>query len=304
MLDVALEVPLRAFTFGRCWQRGDPGDAGIEVLGDPLDRAPLARRVTPFEDHDDALPLRAHPLLELDEFRLQANQFFLVETPRQPFGSRGLDLTGRGLRLAVLVRHRRSSLLLGMDVPGKRQVILADISRPGQPSGTSRSSSAVSSRQARREAVPRDREPHGRCPASGHEPHPAEDPRRRMLIVSASSRLAGRGAPGDRSQTPRARLAGAAATEDPQARTALIGSAHAARARPPIGAPRDGLSAAGGQRPAANRAARAQNGLSARAPVSQHVRAAASRPGFPPLSWSVPARAACCDAHRTAAPRS
>src|SRR6185437_13282017 len=41
VLRVALEVPLGALPFGRGGQRGDPGGAGVEVLGHPLDRAAL-----------------------------------------------------------------------------------------------------------------------------------------------------------------------------------------------------------------------------------------------------------------------
>ncbi len=61
LVDVALEVPLAALAVARCRQRGDPGDAGVEVLGDPLDRAALAGRVATLEDHDDQARPRSAP---------------------------------------------------------------------------------------------------------------------------------------------------------------------------------------------------------------------------------------------------
>ena len=62
--DVALEVPLGLLAVGGRRQRRDARDAGAEVLGDPLDRRALARRVAALEDDDDALAGGPHPLLE------------------------------------------------------------------------------------------------------------------------------------------------------------------------------------------------------------------------------------------------
>src|SRR5262249_14379845 len=53
VLDVALEVPLGLLSLGRRAQRDDPGDPGIEVLGDPLDGAAFAGRVPALEHHHD-----------------------------------------------------------------------------------------------------------------------------------------------------------------------------------------------------------------------------------------------------------
>ena len=56
MLDVALEVPLGPLPLGGRRQRDDPGDPGIQVLGDPLDRAALAGGVAALEDHHEPGP--------------------------------------------------------------------------------------------------------------------------------------------------------------------------------------------------------------------------------------------------------
>ena len=57
VLDVALEVPLALFPVGRFAQRHGPGRAGIQVLGEALDRPALAGRV-PALEHDDVLEVR------------------------------------------------------------------------------------------------------------------------------------------------------------------------------------------------------------------------------------------------------
>ena len=77
-LDVALEVPLRALALGRRRQGDDAGDAWVQVLRNPLDRAALAGGVTPFEDHDEAHPVRPYPLLDLDQLLLQPEQLPFV----------------------------------------------------------------------------------------------------------------------------------------------------------------------------------------------------------------------------------
>jgi len=84
MLDVPLEVPLGALALGRLGERRDPGDAGVEMLGDPLDGAALARRVPPLEDDDHPGALGPHPLLEPHQLRLQTQQFLLVRLARHP----------------------------------------------------------------------------------------------------------------------------------------------------------------------------------------------------------------------------
>ena len=51
MIDVALEVPLRLFAFGRLLQCHHPCGARVEVLHESLDGATLAGRVSTLE-HD------------------------------------------------------------------------------------------------------------------------------------------------------------------------------------------------------------------------------------------------------------
>ena len=74
MRDVALEIPLRALALGRRGQRHDAADARIEPLGDALDRAALAGGVAALEDHDDLQLLVLHPVLQLHQLVLQAEQ--------------------------------------------------------------------------------------------------------------------------------------------------------------------------------------------------------------------------------------
>ena len=76
--DVALDVHLRLLALGRRGERDDAEDARADALGDPLDRAALARRVAPFEDDADLRPGRLDPLLEGDELAVQALQLLLV----------------------------------------------------------------------------------------------------------------------------------------------------------------------------------------------------------------------------------
>ena len=76
--DIALVVPLAAFTVARRRQRRDPGDAWAEVFGDPLDRSALAGGVATLEDDHNPRAGMPHPRLQLDEFCLQSEQFGFV----------------------------------------------------------------------------------------------------------------------------------------------------------------------------------------------------------------------------------
>lgn len=70
MFDVALEVPLSALAFGRLLQGDHPGTTRVEVLGEPLDGATLARGVTALEDDDEPTPGLLDPALQLQQFYL------------------------------------------------------------------------------------------------------------------------------------------------------------------------------------------------------------------------------------------
>src|SRR5215467_2159722 len=80
MRHVALEIPLRLFSFGRNTQSHHTADSWVETLGDPLDRAALACCVTAFEQNHNPQLLVSNPLLQLDQFDLQSSQLFLVMT--------------------------------------------------------------------------------------------------------------------------------------------------------------------------------------------------------------------------------
>ncbi len=71
VLDVALEIPLALFLFGRLLEGDDPGTAGVEVLHEALDRPALARGVAAFEEDHDPLSRRFHPGLQFQQFDLQ-----------------------------------------------------------------------------------------------------------------------------------------------------------------------------------------------------------------------------------------
>src|SRR6266508_226030 len=88
MLDIPLEVPLAALPFGRRRECGDTREARVEVLADPLDRAPLAGRVPPLEDDHYPGALRAYPFLQLDQLALQPEQLRLVDLLRQTLDPR------------------------------------------------------------------------------------------------------------------------------------------------------------------------------------------------------------------------
>jgi hypothetical protein len=83
--DVALQVHLAFLAFGRCRQRDDTEDARTHPLGDRLDGAALAGAVAPFEDDADLEPLVHHPLLQLDQFHVEALELLFVSFFAQRF---------------------------------------------------------------------------------------------------------------------------------------------------------------------------------------------------------------------------
>ena len=79
MGGVALEIPLGALALVGGGQGGHAADAGVQALGDPLDRPTLARRVAAFEDHHHLELLVLHPVLQLHQLALQAKQLLEVD---------------------------------------------------------------------------------------------------------------------------------------------------------------------------------------------------------------------------------
>jgi hypothetical protein len=67
VFDIALEIPLPAFQVGGLVQRHHPCLAGVQMFGEAFDRAALAGRVAPLEQHHDPLPGLAHPFLHLQK---------------------------------------------------------------------------------------------------------------------------------------------------------------------------------------------------------------------------------------------
>src|SRR5262249_10226460 len=58
-------------------------DTRVEACGDALNDAALAGRVAALEDDDDLEALQTHPLLQLDEIELQANELVSVFVTRR-----------------------------------------------------------------------------------------------------------------------------------------------------------------------------------------------------------------------------
>src|SRR5262249_39753474 len=78
MRNIALEIPLPTLLLGGRAERDYAADARVEARGDALNDAALAGRIPALEDDDDLEALQAHPLLQLDEFELQANELIGV----------------------------------------------------------------------------------------------------------------------------------------------------------------------------------------------------------------------------------
>jgi hypothetical protein len=84
MSDVTLEVPLGLFPVVGRRESHDPAVTGVEQLGDPLDRAPLAGGVPAFEDHHQPQPLVLDPLLHEEELDLEPFELLLVLLGGEP----------------------------------------------------------------------------------------------------------------------------------------------------------------------------------------------------------------------------
>ena len=78
VLDVALEVPLPLLGGGGLVERHHARRAGIQVLGEALDRAALARRVAALEEEDVPDAVILAPVLQLQQLDLEAVLLLLV----------------------------------------------------------------------------------------------------------------------------------------------------------------------------------------------------------------------------------
>src|SRR4051794_26659763 len=82
--DVAVEVPLAALGLGGLGERDDAGGTGVEVLGEPLDGAALARGVAALEEDQVLGPGVLGPVLELQQLDLQLVLLLLVDVAVEP----------------------------------------------------------------------------------------------------------------------------------------------------------------------------------------------------------------------------
>ncbi len=76
--QVALYIHLRLLAIGGRGQRHEPKDARADALGQRADRAALAGSVAAFEDDDDPLAGRLHPVLQGAELGLQLAQLLFI----------------------------------------------------------------------------------------------------------------------------------------------------------------------------------------------------------------------------------
>ena len=104
MFDIALKVPLGSFALGGRTEGDYAADSRIQAVGDAFDAASLTGAVAAFEEHRDAEALRSDPLLEFDQFDLEAAQFFGVIAIHPEAQRPHQDGTGRNrLRAAFLL---------------------------------------------------------------------------------------------------------------------------------------------------------------------------------------------------------
>jgi len=125
--NVTLQVPLGLLTLGRLVQGDHVRAARVQVLGEPLDRSALARRVAALEQDDEPALLGADRPLQLQHLDLQQALGLLVLTPAQllgvgvvlPPGLDGLAVwPGQG-RLPVLLVADGQAQLIGEALQGR-----------------------------------------------------------------------------------------------------------------------------------------------------------------------------------------
>ena len=103
---IALEVPLGALALIGGRQGDHTADAGIEPLGDPLDRPALARGIAALEQDHHLLARRHDPVLQLDQLGLQPEQLREVLTAVGVFGRVGRPRGDAGRQvIAILDLH-------------------------------------------------------------------------------------------------------------------------------------------------------------------------------------------------------
>jgi len=101
-----LEIPLCFFAVVGGGQGGHAAHARVQALGDALDHPAFACSVAAFEQDHHAVARMHHPVLQLDQFGLQAQQFTKI-----------LDAAGGGFGraigvLAQAVFHLQLELLI------------------------------------------------------------------------------------------------------------------------------------------------------------------------------------------------
>jgi hypothetical protein len=105
MAEVALDVHLALLTLGRRGERDDAKHARAHALGDRFDRPAFSGAIAPLEDDADLESLVDHPLLQLDQFDVEALQLLRVVLVAK---RRGRVLRDRlALRRVLTIRHVR-----------------------------------------------------------------------------------------------------------------------------------------------------------------------------------------------------
>ncbi|BAK10636.1 hypothetical protein PAJ_0556 [Pantoea ananatis AJ13355] len=80
MSNVTLEIPLGFFAVVRCWQGGNPAGARVKALRDAFDNTAFTGGVAAFEQNDQPMAGAHHPVLKLNQFALQVQQFAKIAT--------------------------------------------------------------------------------------------------------------------------------------------------------------------------------------------------------------------------------
>ena len=105
--NVALEIPLCAFTVVGRWQCCHACHTGVKALGNALDHATLARSVAAFKQNHHLVALAHHPVLQFNQLPLQAEKLLKVLAARRLFrcGLVGVAVRGQCVQIAVLQLH-------------------------------------------------------------------------------------------------------------------------------------------------------------------------------------------------------